>query len=208
MVSDVRWYDDFYPIPVSERTRRVPVRRVRTDPWLVEFETITATAYYAIRFPIPSALPADFARSAGAGDIAVWEMQVRPAQYLAQRAFLNFSHPRDPRTQLLLLRADVTDQTVLINEMGGIFEGKAARPRGTFFVLTAQEYVQYETRVRCRLSRRRPRVEMMRKESARWCMMTYQNDTGQQGECSQFAGVRVHVLTAFVAANLPVPIHR
>ena len=117
------------------------------------------------------------------------------AQYFAQRAFLNFSHPCDPRTQLLFLRADVTDQTGLIDKMGKIF-----------ILLTTQEYVQYVTRVRFGLSRRR--VERMRKESARWCMMAYQSDTGQEGECLQSTGVRVHVLTAFVAATLPVPINR
>ena len=47
----------------------------------------------------------------------------------------------DPRTQLLFFRPDVTDQTVLIDEMAKIFEGKAAPPPGMFFVLTAQEYV-------------------------------------------------------------------
>ncbi|TFK84369.1 hypothetical protein K466DRAFT_527474 [Polyporus arcularius HHB13444] len=185
MVSDVRPYDDFYPIPVSERTRRMHMRKVRTDPWLIEFETIIATAYYAIPFPISGALPADFTRDAG--DIAVWEAQVRPAQYFSQRAFMNFSHPRDPRTQLLFFRGDVTNQTVLIDEIQKIFEGKASPPPGTFFVMTAQEYVQYETRVRFRLSRRR--VERMRKESSKWSMMAYRNDTGQQ-------------------ATLPVPIDR
>ncbi|KAI0719792.1 hypothetical protein C8T65DRAFT_725210 [Cerioporus squamosus] len=128
MVSDVRPYNDFYPIPVSERTRRVPIRRVRTDPWLIEFETIIATAYYAIPFPISGALPVDFTRDAG--DIAVWEVQVRPAQYFTQSAFMNFSHPRDPCTELLFFRTDVTSQRVLIDEREKIFEGKASPPQG------------------------------------------------------------------------------
>ncbi len=181
VVSDVRPYDDFYPIPVSERTRRVPTRRVRTDPWLVEFENIIATAYYAIPFPVSSALPTDFSRDPD--DIVAWEVKVRPAMHFPQHAAMNFSHPRDPRTQLLFWRGDVTTQTVVIDEMGKIFEGKASPRPGTFFVLTAQEYVQYQTRVRFRLSRRR--VERMKAESKRWCMIAYRNDTGQQGKVSE-----------------------
>ena len=35
LVSDVAPYEGFYPIPVTDRARRVKLRRVRTDPWLV-----------------------------------------------------------------------------------------------------------------------------------------------------------------------------
>ena len=209
MVSDVRPYDDFYPIPVSERTRRVPKRTVRTDPWLVEFETILATAYYAVPFPISSALPADFSRDAA--DIAVWEVRVRPARLFPQGAFMNFNHPRDPRTQLLFWRGDVARSPMaLVEKMGAIFEGKSEPRPGTFFVLTAQEYVQYETCVRFKLSRRR--VERMRGESGKWYVIAYRNDTAQQGErfSEEIARCWRSVAddTCALIATLPVPIDK
>ena len=85
MHSNIVPYTSEYPIPVSHRSERVAPRSVRTDPWLVEFETILATSYYAIPFPLPlsfpiaseSALPADFSRDAD--DIALWQAPVRPA---------------------------------------------------------------------------------------------------------------------------------
>ncbi|KAI0357688.1 hypothetical protein OH77DRAFT_1421780 [Trametes cingulata] len=183
MVSDIAPYDDFWPMPVKERLRRVAPRRVRTDPWLVDFENIIASAYYAIPFPIAAALPAEFSRSAE--DIQVWEVRVRPAQYFSTQPFMNFSSPYDPRAQLLFYRPAVATAMRLIDDMARIFEGKATPPPGTFFVLTMQEYVQYESRIRFKLSRKR--VERMRKEG--WSMMMYRHDTGQE-------------------ATLPVPVEK
>ncbi|KAI1786363.1 hypothetical protein LXA43DRAFT_1034112 [Ganoderma leucocontextum] len=183
--SDIRQYDDFYPIPVSERTVRVKPRTVRTDPWLVEFETILATAYHGIPFPIATALPPDFSRNAS--DIAVWEVAATPAQVFSTRPMFNFSSPYDPRAQLLVYRSDIASAGTLIDDIQKVFEGRATPAPGTFFVLTALEYVHYVERIRFKLSRRR--VERMRRESARWSVMAYRNDTGQQ-------------------ATLPVPIKK
>ena len=204
MVSDVTPYDDFYPIPVSARLQRVKARRVRTDPWLVEFETIIATAYHAIPFPIASALPEDFTRDRA--DIAVWEVRVEPAQYFSYNPFMNFSSPQDPRTWLLFYRPDVATATVLIDSVQRVFEGRTQPTPGTFFILTAQEYVHYETRVRFKLSKKR--VERMRKE--KWNMMAYRNDTGQQGERLDYASSSVGMLTGsnICAATRPVPIQQ
>ncbi|KAI0366582.1 hypothetical protein BV20DRAFT_971762 [Pilatotrama ljubarskyi] len=183
MMSDIAPFDDFWPMPVKERLRRVPPRRVHTDPWLIDFENIIATAYYAIPFPITAALPTDFSRSAE--DIQVWEVRVRPAQYFSTQPFMNFSSPYDPRATLLFYRPTVATAGKLIDDMARIFEGKAQPRPGTFFVLTMTEYVQYESRVRFKLSRKR--VEWMRKEG--WSMMMYRHDTGQQ-------------------ATLPVPVEK
>ena len=64
--------------------------------------------------------------------------------------------------------------------MADVFEGLHVPPPGTFFVLTALEYVHYVDRIRFKMSRLR--VERMRRESGRWCAMAYRNDTLQQGE--------------------------
>ncbi|KAI9060061.1 hypothetical protein FKP32DRAFT_1656899 [Trametes sanguinea] len=177
MVSDIAPYDNFWPMPVKERQRRVPARKVRTDPWLVDFENILASAYNAIPFPISDALPADFSRDSG--DIAVWEVTVQAAQVFSMNPFMNLSSPYDPRTQLLFYQPSVVTATRLIDDMGRIFEGKAQPAPGTFFVLTMQEYVQYQTRIRFRLSRKR--VERMKTQQP-WAMMAYRHDTGQQGQ--------------------------
>lgn len=177
MVSDIPRYDGYWPIPVTERLRRVPSRRVRTDPWLVDFENIIATAYNALPFPIATALPADFSRDIT--DIQVWEAQVTPAQRFSMDPWMNTTgSPYDPRTSLLFWRPSEVAASALIGDMARIFEGKGEPAPGTFFVLTMQEYVQYETRIRFKLSRRR--VARMRTE--KWSMMAYRHDNGQQGE--------------------------
>ena len=133
---------------------------------------IIATAYYAIPFNISGALPDDFSRDPD--DIVVWTAQVRPAQLFSMNG-----PAYDQRTQLLFYRSDVSSARSLIDGMPSIFEGRSTPPRGTFFVLTVQEHVQYESCVRFRLSRRR--MERMRAE--RWRMVAYRNDSGEEGEC-------------------------
>ncbi|TFK84367.1 hypothetical protein K466DRAFT_625040 [Polyporus arcularius HHB13444] len=175
MVSDVVPYNAEYPIPVSCSSERVAPRPVRTDPWLIEFETIIATAYYAIPFPIAAALPADFSRDAE--DIVVWQAAVTPATRFAQDEPSVFCSPFEPVTHLLFFRADEIRAGEVIGDMRDIFEGRGTPAPGTFFVLTAQEYVQYQTCVRFRLSR--PRVERMRGETG-WSMVAYRSDNGIQ----------------------------
>lgn len=187
IVSDITPYTGEYPIPVTERLKRVPSRTVRTDPWLVEFETFIATAYYAIPFPVsfPTAssaaelLPAggDFSRRAE--DMVVWEAQVQQTQEFTTFPWLNDS-PYEPRTHLLFYRADLLSSSSVISNVKNIFEGKTSTAPGTFFVLTAQEHVQYQVSVRWRLSRER--AERMRSESLKWSMVAYRNDSGQLGE--------------------------
>ncbi|TFK90199.1 hypothetical protein K466DRAFT_543778 [Polyporus arcularius HHB13444] len=177
LLSDVPPYDDVYPIAVSHRNRRVQPRRVRTDPWLVDFENIIATAYHAIPFPIAGALPADFSRSPD--DIVVWEAHVQEAEFASHR-FANFTghSPHDPRTHLLFYRSDVATADRITGDVRRIFEGKPTPAPGTFFILTAQEYVQYETCIRFRLSK--TRYEKMKQE--KWSTVAYRNDTGDVGK--------------------------
>ncbi|RDX52492.1 hypothetical protein OH76DRAFT_1480607 [Lentinus brumalis] len=173
MVSDIPPYTGEYPIAVEERTRRVPSRAVRTDPWLVEFETILATAYHAIPFPIAGALPSDFSNNSN--DIAVWEAKVRPRPDFSPRGGF-YSSPHHTCAQLLFYRSDKLTAREVIDHMHDIFEGKLTPSPGSFFVLTAPEHVVYWDKIRFRLSRQR--VERMRAE--KWSMVAYRNDTGMQ----------------------------
>lgn len=178
MVSDIAPYGEVWPIPLADLNRRVPSRRVRTDPWLAEFENIVATAYYAIPFPVASTLPAGF--SCEPEDILVWEARVTATLPFSTswNPFMGYGSPYEPVTRLLFYKPSVDAPGTLISGMPRIFEGAASPAPGTFFVLTAQELVQYEMRIRFRLSRRR--VEKMRAE--KWSMVAYRQDTGQQGE--------------------------
>ncbi|TBU53623.1 hypothetical protein BD310DRAFT_887493 [Dichomitus squalens] len=174
MVSDVVPYRKKYPIPVTDRHRRTKARQVRTDPWLVEFESIIATAYYAIPFPVAGALPADFSRASQ--DIVVWEVRVQPPADFWHHPCMQYSTPDEPRTHLLFYRPDLVSYRKAIDEIEKIFEGDPSPAPGTFFVLTAQEHVQYDESIRFRLSKRR--VDRMRNE--KWNMVAYRNDSGQQ----------------------------
>lgn len=178
MLSDIAPYTGVWPIPVSEGLRRVRARQVRTDPWLVEFENIIATAYYAMPFTITTALPADFSRDLE--DIRVWEARVTAKQSFSQLAaspFFGYASPFEPTTRLLFYRPALVDPGETTAKMEAIFEGKASPAPGSFFVLTAQECVQFESRVRFRLSRRR--VERMKLE--KWSMVAYRNDNADIG---------------------------
>ncbi|KAI0366568.1 hypothetical protein BV20DRAFT_1055566 [Pilatotrama ljubarskyi] len=175
MVSDIAPYDGTLPIPLDDMRRRVASRRVRTDPWLVEFEDIVATAYYAIPFPVGNFLPADFSRDPQ--DIQVWEAKVSAAiPFKTGRGpWMGPGSPYEPITRLLFYKPAEVAPRALIHGMRAVFEGKPTPPPGTFFFLTAQELVQYDRRIRFRLSRRR--VERMKGE--KWSMIAYRQDTGE-----------------------------
>ncbi len=180
MVSDIAPYGKVWPIPLEDMRRRIPSRCVRTDPWRIEFETIVATAYYAIPFPVANILPTGF--SCEPEDIVVWEARVTATLPFSTSwsPFMGYGQgsPWEPVTRLLFYKPSADAPGTLISCMPRIFESAASPLPGTFFVLTAQELVQYETRIRFRLSKRR--VERMCAE--KWSMVAYRQDTGQQGE--------------------------
>ncbi|KAI0357689.1 hypothetical protein OH77DRAFT_1502792 [Trametes cingulata] len=163
MVSDIAPYDGLWPIPVQDAERRVQSRA---------FENVIATAYYAIPFALASALPADFSRDPE--DIQVYEAKLTATLPFKMNwdMFMGSSSPLEPTSRLLFYRPSVVTPKEVIARMPSIFEGRTSPPPGSFFVLTAQELLQYQTRVRFRLSRRR--VERMKSE--KWCMLVYRND--------------------------------
>ncbi len=183
MLSDMAPYTAEWPIPVSDARHYVRARQVRTDPWLVEFETIIATAYYGIPFVIATALPVDFSRDPQ--EIQMWEAKVTATLPFAMSSspFAEYASPFEPTTRLLFYRPALVDPEETIKKMKAIFEGKKSPAPGSFFVLTAQECVQYESRVRFRLSRHR--VKRMKQE--KWRMVVYRDDNAQIGMCSSEA---------------------
>ncbi|KAI0772968.1 hypothetical protein BD413DRAFT_492417 [Trametes elegans] len=152
MMSDIAPYAGIWPIPLDDLHPRVPLHRVRTDQWLVDFETIIATAYHAVPFPLACDLPADFSRDRD--DIQEWGAR--------------------PVTRLLFYRPAAVVLKTALAGIREVSEGGANPVPGTFFILTVQELVQFETRIRFRLSTRR--IARMREE--KWSMAAYRQDTG------------------------------
>ncbi|KAI0366579.1 hypothetical protein BV20DRAFT_971757 [Pilatotrama ljubarskyi] len=174
MISDIAPYTDEWPIPLQDLDRRVPLRTVRTDPWLVEFENIVATADYAIPFAIATSLPPGFVHDPD--DIQVWEALLTATLPFSTtwNEFTRYMSPYEPVSRLLFYRPSLVVPQEVINNMRSVFEGRWSPPVGSFFVLTAQELLRYQDRVRFRLSRKR--VEKMKAE--KWRMLVYRNDTG------------------------------
>ncbi|KAK0206934.1 hypothetical protein DFS33DRAFT_1317984 [Desarmillaria ectypa] len=59
LITDLVPYRGKFPIPLSEPARRPSCRRVNLNPWLAEFETITALSYEALPFPVSLRLRRD-----------------------------------------------------------------------------------------------------------------------------------------------------
>ncbi|KAI0649827.1 hypothetical protein C8Q79DRAFT_1033643 [Trametes meyenii] len=181
MVSDIAPYANEWPVPVEYLSQRVAPHQVRTDPWLVEFESIIASAYYALPFPVATALPADFSRDPD--DIVVWEAQVAPAipfSTVEGHAYAGNGTPYDPVVRILFYKRE-RSPGMLASSMRSVFSsGHPGAPApGTFFVLTAAEDVQIRSRIRFRLSQKR--MERIKGES--WSMVAYREDTGEIGTC-------------------------
>ncbi|OBZ76423.1 hypothetical protein A0H81_03125 [Grifola frondosa] len=168
LVTDIAPYRALYPIPLSDFTRRVPRRRVRLDPWQAEFENIVAVGYYG--FPFPVSLPPDFAREAS--DIGVYEAVVHETRIFKNASMFDDS-PFEPISNLLFYRANPSN---IIQSIPSVLEGRATPAPGTFFILTTQEFMDYRTRIRWRMSKRR--VEKMKEE--KWSMVAFRTDTNDQ----------------------------
>ncbi|KAI0658112.1 hypothetical protein C8Q70DRAFT_201642 [Cubamyces menziesii] len=189
MVSDIPPYDGAYPIPLEHQHRRVASRRVRTDPWLVEFENIIATAYHAIPFNVAGALPPDFSRDPD--DIQVWEARttgMQPFQAMFGM-FGGHGNPFEPATRLLFYKPSETSPSTLIKSIRSVFEGSASPKPGTFFVLTAVDVVQFDTRIRFRMSKKR--VATLKEE--KWAMVAFRQDTGKEATRPSLASTWVLV---------------
>ncbi|KAH9916974.1 uncharacterized protein BXZ73DRAFT_105668 [Epithele typhae] len=188
MTTNIVPYDSAYPIPVTARHQRVNPRRVRTDPWLIEFETIIAIAQHALPFPILSTLPPHFACPRDPEDIALWEapVQATPAlrKFVTNDPFADRGphSPFQPCARLLVYRADAVRLRALVEPgaMRRVFEGAAGAPApGALLVLTALERVHFAKRVRFRMSR--GRVAGMRgAPGEKWCAVLVRGEEGLQ----------------------------
>lgn len=173
MITDLAPYRGEWPIPVSEIHRRVQRRRIRLDPWLMEFENMIATAYEGIPFSV-CVLP-NWARSAS--DLCVLETEVRPARIFSTR-WEDPSPPFAPVVNMLFYNPQVflSGAKSLILSIPDILEGTKNPPPGSIYILTSVESLDYLIRVRWRMSRQR--YTHMKEE--RWVVVLYRKDIYEQ----------------------------
>ncbi|KAF7345643.1 hypothetical protein MVEN_01583700 [Mycena venus] len=170
LVTDVAPYLGNFPIPLSDLGRSVPVRRVRLDPWLAEFENILVAGLEGLPFAV--SLPADFAKDHT--DIVIYEAVVQPKGPDLGPMFAT-APVQDNVVDILLYKPSRTlTVDALARLIPSIIERRMAEPlRGTVYLLSSQEMVDIPgKKVSWRLSKQR--AQEMRKEG--WVMVVYRTD--------------------------------
>lgn len=192
LVTDIAPFLGELPIPMSEKTRRVASRKINLDPWLVEFETIIATSYESI--PFPMSLPVDFSDSND--EIGLFEIQLYWYMFSPRTMGLT---SYEPVLGLLFYNGGVEhfDDT-LTKRVNEILEGKLVVRRGDIHILTAVDTFDKNTgMVRWKMSRKR--VRKMKGEG--WYMTPYRFDEREAGElkCLSFSGYIAYRIHSFVS---------
>ncbi|KAJ7467818.1 hypothetical protein B0H11DRAFT_1814028 [Mycena galericulata] len=170
LATDVSPYLGTFPIPLSDRTRTVPTRRVRLEPWHAELEGILAAALRGLPFAVP--LPPGF--PASHTEIRIYEAAVQLNGPDLGPRFVT-AGPQDNVVGILLFRpSSAFTAAALIKLIPSILEGQVVEPRrGAVCVISSPERVDIPGRkVSWRISRER--VRRMRAEG--WVMVVYRTD--------------------------------
>ncbi len=101
LVTDIAPYLGAFPIPLEERTRRVPMRRINLDPWCMELKTVLAEGYEALPFPVFLSSPCDI----GVFEVSV-PTEVYPRSSSLDVMALVFYNPRVSMVEDLLSSID------------------------------------------------------------------------------------------------------
>ncbi|OCH87485.1 hypothetical protein OBBRIDRAFT_837319 [Obba rivulosa] len=179
MVTDVAPYKGLFPIPVSEVGRRVKARKIRLDPWVLDFENVIAAASASLPFPLPTT--ATF--SSEASDLVTLEASVKPAHpHRDSGSYMDMlfgfglgeqgdAGPSLPVIHLLFFKGPYTGERLLAS-LDAVLEGKAEPAPGHILVLTSPEAVDCKNSVRWRMSERR----MVQMQEEEWNMLAFRND--------------------------------
>lgn len=185
LVTDVAPYIGKLPIPFSEKTRRVARRKINLDPWLVEFETIIATAYEALPFQV--FLPDGFTKSVD--EIGVFEVHCISRSMFAYRTARYTRRESDPVMALMFYKPGRYSANTLAEKINEVIEGRImANPRGQLHIITAVEIFDIVSGViQWRMSKER--VRKMKEDG--WVMVAYRFDGNEPGQdfVYQFHGV-------------------
>jgi hypothetical protein len=176
LVTDASPYVDSWPIPLSDHIRRrVSMRKVTLQPWMIEIETILALTHQCFPFSI------DLSSKSGISneDIGIFEAT------FTLTVPLELILDRRPVVSLLIFKSpNGGDGVEFLRVMHRVLDGRAqpASGSGTFFVLTALDCFDITShKIRFRLGRKR--VVQMEKEGT-WFLAAYRTDT--QVPCEYF----------------------
>lgn len=165
IVTDVAPYVGLFPIPFSERTRRVPKRKINLGPWLSDLENILAVSYEAVPFPL--SLPDYFAQSAD--EIGLFEAETthRTIGSDAVIAFMFYKSTRSPYQ--------------LSQSLVDVLEGRIKVDSGELQILTMIDTLDMINRV-VKWKMSKERFKTMKREG--WYMIPYRFDMPEQrGMC-------------------------
>ncbi|KDQ51621.1 hypothetical protein JAAARDRAFT_704064 [Jaapia argillacea MUCL 33604] len=169
LVTDLSPYRGKFPIPSSDRHRRVNSRRVVLNPWLPDFESVLAITRKALPFAVSS--PTSLPKSPD--DIGQYRATVAFVPLLMQ----SDGSPYDSVHCLLFVKSGL-DPADMISEIPLILEGQRPQHSESVYILTAPEFIDVPNRmVRWRMSRER--MAGMRRES--WSMVVYRADVVHPG---------------------------
>ncbi|KDR73934.1 hypothetical protein GALMADRAFT_250621 [Galerina marginata CBS 339.88] len=167
-------YKGSLPRPVSELHQRSPLHRVRLDPWCAELETILVSARHGLPFPVQ--IPAGASSGANTpDDIGLYKASPAPNHFFSSSMF-RFP-PNDSVIALLFYKnqSELPKRSVdaLITDLPVIVDGRADPPAGTFYVFTAQDYIDLnKPEVRWRMSK--ALAAKMKRE--KWFMVAWRMD--------------------------------
>lgn len=178
VVTEIPLYRGRFPIPTSELTNRVKARKVCLNPWRVELETIIATSYDALPFPLTP--PPDF--STQYADIGLFETTI-PLDEFNEKTSIHpdiLHAPNLPVITLIFYKVGQYPPSpmTLPFEIGDILEGARVGEPGKLYLLTCVERFSFRDGViRWRMSK--TRVREMKEEN--WVMISYRFDHSELG---------------------------
>ncbi|PBL04096.1 hypothetical protein ARMGADRAFT_1022590 [Armillaria gallica] len=174
LVTDIAPYAGDPPISLSELGRRGPTRRrMKLDPWRVEFENILALSYEAL--PFPMALPSDFARCHD--EIGIFEASFSEFMFDHARS-MGMTPQFEPVLSLVFNKQGLFSVARVKQAMlRQVAEGKLVK-KGELYVWTSVETLSLNAGVvRWRMSK--ARVQAMK--AAKWCFVAHRFDSDASG---------------------------
>lgn len=166
------------PIPVSDIFKRVSRRKVRVGPWLADLECTLAVTHQGLPFAV--SLPSGFARSGA--EIGTYEASVKSCSDALGFMRGNYS-PYDCTTCLMFWKPSASSPDPMLEGMRfAMLFPKLLEPNtqipANVTVLTAQDEMDLEKKIKWKMSRERMKVM----KAEKWVMMAFRADFKTPGE--------------------------
>ncbi|TFK27293.1 hypothetical protein FA15DRAFT_220295 [Coprinopsis marcescibilis] len=166
--SDHAVFQETLPRPVTERRKLVPVHRVRLDPWLLEFESLLASANEGLPFTV--LMPEGMATRSE--QIGQFQATVHP------NYTFNMLYNFDPVAALVFYKslqdAGVTSIQSLTPRIPKIIHGEVSKPApGDFYVFTSTDFVDV---TQCEVRWRMGKASAKKMIREKWSMAVFRMD--------------------------------